>query len=217
MSESVRGERLKNLKGPSQALIGKWLWKPTCVAATVKISWPASPCSSDSRLIEYRRSWSLQRVDTAVPCCMFQPINTTWIPDHLKLLCGSQAQTGRNFVCHTRSAVGAHAHVQYAHTVHAVSAVQYATGQEHVQELPVSRLCDQGSCFYPAVSNIKAVLSNPSSLSTHYFIIPPFCSLHQPLILHHPSSSVRGEDSGELHIGREWGGERGAERKESLF
>lgn len=69
---------------------------PPCVATTVKISQLASSCSSDSHLIEYRPAGTvrgelifaeeLQRVDTAVPCYMFWPINMMLIRDHLKLL-----------------------------------------------------------------------------------------------------------------------------------
>nr|CBN81928.1 Phosphatidylinositol 3,4,5-trisphosphate-dependent Rac exchanger 2 protein [Dicentrarchus labrax] len=64
----------------------------------------------------------LQHVDTAVPSYMFEPINMMWISDDLKLLCGSQAQTGLGFVWPARSAVGAHAHV-----AHTVCTVQYVT------------------------------------------------------------------------------------------
>jgi len=86
-----------------------------------------------------------------------------------------------------------------------------------------ARTCVRPYCVAPVWSNVLSHVW----FGLPFWIIPPlflpippsflpFC-LHQPSILHHPSSRVRGEDPRELHLCRKWGGEGGEEREEGVF
>lgn len=214
MSECVWGEKKRKEIQASHFLeygfkcrhVLLQLWKyPDCSLPALLIVVPYDT----GRQQQWKLSFAgvLRRVDTAVPatflsllirCCFL----TIWS------CCAEAAHKQFGVVWPTPSPDGAHAHDQMLYVKFSMLQYRYTCKNFLIKEV-VFTLLSQVLVLDECHCSLKYPFLYP------FYIFSP--SLHQPFILHHPPSSHRGEHPWELHIGRVWGGEGGAEREESVF